>query len=585
MNNDFLCCGVPGLATWGKKVGRKWDQLKRSDSSELLAASPGRRRHWSPHSAAAPAPAPQGGAPRARRISRVESLRNLFVRGGASAPVSLPKEKPVTNNNNIHVARNAQENGAEWVKEECQKGITDLYQLNELLISHCNKKSKEGGTKPPKARKRALTEPLSENPLEEQNLLELILSHQSSLGINGKDSENTLKSLSYDDLLATFKDLTRNEQINLLQKSTLSLDDSSKTGENQRSQLSVLPEENLVGSPVPGRSIGKRRLVDNRGSCEELPRRGRKSVTLKQRPDSTPIMPGSQMDVLCSLLSNLVMVKADESGYESDSTRAGSDSPRGSIKSSISDAQGHRKIISRTNSNTSFIADQKNSILENTKIEPQTQTKCCKDAKETKCDNAKIVSEMLPNSEEDVDDVFFPSDTKPTNSGPRDLSPANETDEEKLSFSRKRNAKINIGIRRGDVKSVGISLGYRKPSPSSQSEESKSERVVESKEISLQSLLCDRCKPVSEVESKPPATHLNLYQRFLSSKAQQLASHSEDKEFRSMRFTKDHTGELGVYIERKDPTARSACYVISYIEPGGVMHRSVSPSLTSCHRC
>lgn len=38
-----------GISTWGRKVGRRWDQLKRSDSSELLAVSGRRRRHWSPN--------------------------------------------------------------------------------------------------------------------------------------------------------------------------------------------------------------------------------------------------------------------------------------------------------------------------------------------------------------------------------------------------------------------------------------------------------------------------------------------------------------------------------------------------------
>lgn len=39
---------VTGISTWGRKVGRRWDQLKRSDSSELLSVS-GRRRRWSPN--------------------------------------------------------------------------------------------------------------------------------------------------------------------------------------------------------------------------------------------------------------------------------------------------------------------------------------------------------------------------------------------------------------------------------------------------------------------------------------------------------------------------------------------------------
>lgn len=534
----------PGLATWGKKVGRKWDQLKRSDSSELLANSAGRRRHWSPNSAATPPthPPTAPAVPRARRVSRVESLRNLFVRGGISSPGVQNKEKTVNNN----VIKRAQGNGPEWVKEECQKGISDLYQLNELLISECNKQTKSSSAKPPKGRKRALTEPVPENPLEEHCLVEYILSHQASAG---KETENTLKSLSYDDLLATFKDLSRADQLNILKKSTQSLDEQNMGSyENQKSQLSVLPEESSIASPIPSRTIGKRRIVDlkdSRGSCEELPRRGRKTIVLKQRPDSTPILPGSQMDVLCSLLSNLLVVKADESGYESDSTRAGSDSPRGSIKSSISDVQIPRKVVTRTNSNTSFITEQEELMTETSKREPSLNTYCCKEAVETKCDDAKLISGKL--SEENLDDVFHPNDTK-AKVNIRDLSPANETDEEKLSFSRKRNAKINIGIRRGDVKSVG--LGYRK-STGSQSGDNKSERIVDSKDISLQSLLCNRCKPTpNETGRNSPATHQNLYQRFLNSKAQQAVpplttntstSHLEDKEFRSMRYVVTHT--------------------------------------------
>ncbi|XP_054278483.1 uncharacterized protein LOC128996955 isoform X3 [Macrosteles quadrilineatus] len=575
-----------GLSTWGKKVGRKWDQLKRSDSSELLAASPGRRRNWSPNTSS-PAPPPSSAAPpRARRISRVESLRNLFVRGGVNSLTNVQNKEKTINNNTI---KNVQENGTEWVKEECQKGISDLYQLNEML-EEC-KKGKESTTKPVKCRKRALTEPVPENPLEEHCLLEYILSHQSLQGIAGKETENNLKSLSYDDLLATFKDLTTAEQMNLLKKSTLSLDERNSGCEKSRSHLSVLPEENSSVSPVPGRSIGKIRLVDNkecRSSNEELTRRGRKNSTLKPRPDSTPV-PGSQLETLCSLLNNLLLVKADESGYESDSTRAGSDSPRGSIKSSISDVQLPRKIVTRTNSNTSFIAEKENAASEKLQADLKQSSFCCEEVNETKCDDAKLISGQV--NEESFDDVFYSNDTSKPNGNPlpnglRDLSPANETDEEKLSFSRKRNAKINIGIRRGDVKSVGLSLGYRKPSPSSQSEEIKGERGIDSKDISLQSLLCNRCKPTTEIQTKTtPSSNFNLYQRFLSNKAQQISvahssvppssssSYRDDKEFKSMRFTKDHTGELGVYIERKDPAARSACYVISYIEPGGVMHR------------
>ncbi|KAF4530169.1 hypothetical protein B566_EDAN001428 [Ephemera danica] len=81
-----------GLSTWGKKVGRKWEQLRRSDSAELLAVSPGRRRHWSPNKVQQQTStqqqqqqqSQQGSLAARRRVSRVESLRNLFQRHQAS---------------------------------------------------------------------------------------------------------------------------------------------------------------------------------------------------------------------------------------------------------------------------------------------------------------------------------------------------------------------------------------------------------------------------------------------------------------------------------------------------------------------
>lgn len=75
-----------GLSTWSKKVGRKWDQLKRSDSSEFLSISTSRTGNWSPNTSALNTSTEKvngGGGTTQRirkRISRVESLRNLFLR-------------------------------------------------------------------------------------------------------------------------------------------------------------------------------------------------------------------------------------------------------------------------------------------------------------------------------------------------------------------------------------------------------------------------------------------------------------------------------------------------------------------------
>lgn len=474
--------------------------------------------------------------------------------------------------------KNTQDNGTDWIKEECQKGISDLYQLDELLVSENSKQfRKDKDCDIIKNRKRVLSEPVEENPLEEQCLLEYLLNHHLSLGTGGKDCENSLKSLSYDDLLASFKDLNGSEQLKLLKTSSLPLSEwGAKNVIGRRSQLSVLPEENSGSSPMQSKNNSKKRIlsIDNKGSCEELPRRGRKHIPLKSRPESTPSIAKSQMENLCTLLNNLLIVKADESGYESDSTRAGSDSPRGSIKSTASDIIPQR-TVTRTDTDSSFNIEKEANY--NKKENDITNSNvCCAERNETRCDDAKIISGKILSESDEYDDVFYSKDDVNNKKTEGDINSTNETDEEKLSFSRKRNAKINLGIRRGDVKSLG---GYRKHSLNSHSEESaEKEGCGDSTEMQLQTICCNKYKSlVNDIKTQDElqpmsSTRTHLNPRFINNRNHQTVR-PEDKEFKSMRFSKDHTGELGVYIERKDPSARSSCYVISYIEPGGVMHR------------
>nr|CAD7206047.1 unnamed protein product [Timema douglasi] len=332
-----------GLATWGKKVGRKWEQLRRSDSSELLTVSPGRRRHWSPNNTPA---SHSAGTSRTRRISRVESLRNLFVRADPQ--------------------RVAPPGDAERVKEECQKGLADLYQLNALLEEKNPRRS-----------------------LEEQQLL-----------------DHLERALSCEDLLSSPSSV--------------------------KSKLSVLDEET-------GRRSGRERAVSV--GCDET----------RVRNAQSPL----SVNELCLFLNNLLL-RADESGYESDSTRAGSDSPRGSIKSSTSDFQTAPRPVPRGASS----ADDLTSSL---------------------CSQVEDIGVI---SEEDVETTPVP----------------------KLSFSRKRNSKINTGIRR------------------------------------------------------PP--HVSF-----------SSSTFLEREFKTLRLARSDVGELGVHVEKKDSTGRSACYVITRVEPGGPADR------------
>ncbi|KRT79527.1 PDZ domain-containing protein [Oryctes borbonicus] len=72
------------LVTWGKKVGEKWEKIKRGDSSEMLSLASGKRKNWTPnqqptsilfHNDAASIPQSTF-----KKISRVESLKSLFSR-------------------------------------------------------------------------------------------------------------------------------------------------------------------------------------------------------------------------------------------------------------------------------------------------------------------------------------------------------------------------------------------------------------------------------------------------------------------------------------------------------------------------
>lgn len=111
---------------------------------------------------------------------------------------------------------------------------------------------------------------IDENPLEEQCILDYLISNKKSLGL--EQSVDDLQTLSYEDLLKVLNKVT------------------SRANENS----------NLKNRRRRHTSFGETLMINN---VED---------------------------------KNRVVIKADESGYESDSTRNGGDSPRGSIKSKSS---------------------------------------------------------------------------------------------------------------------------------------------------------------------------------------------------------------------------------------------------------
>ncbi|KAJ1526387.1 hypothetical protein ONE63_009529 [Megalurothrips usitatus] len=172
----------------------------------------------------------------------------------------------------------------------------------------------------------------------------------------------TSGTLSYEDLVAAVRASASDTDPERLRYAALlslwQLDDDP-VADDGHSRLSVLAEEShSAGGRTPersnsaasGRGLGviKRRhnsvtegsagaglgpgaglrLRAGSSSCENL--LSSTSTTLATATALAP--PQLSVDDLCVFLNNLLLVKSDESGYESDSTRNGSESPRGSIR-------------------------------------------------------------------------------------------------------------------------------------------------------------------------------------------------------------------------------------------------------------
>lgn len=236
------------MATWGKKVGRKWDQLKRSDSSEILQVSSNRRRQWSPLSKAN------------LKNQDIELHQNYIDKLHHNQNKRLSRIESIKSIEKTHTA---EEKDQDWLKDKCQKGLEDLYAMET-----------PPDTKIPShqiisMQRTRLSVDIAENPLEEHCILEYLIANKNALGLE----INNLEALSYEDLLKVFNNVKNRSGDNLYNK-------------NRRRRHTSF-EESLITT----------------NKFDEKSR---------------------------------VVIKADESGYESDSTRNGGDSPRGSIKSQSS---------------------------------------------------------------------------------------------------------------------------------------------------------------------------------------------------------------------------------------------------------
>nr|XP_018913743.1 PREDICTED: uncharacterized protein LOC109041776 [Bemisia tabaci] len=625
------------LSTWGKKVGKKLDKMKRADSSEILSSA-GRRKNWSP--SPVPSNMPNGQTSRAKRISRVESLRNLFSRGGANNHAVKKPTKPCENE--------------EWLKEECQRGITDLYQLDKVLMP--NRERHSGKTS--NSRRRVLSESVTESFLEEQYLVEYLLSHKNTMGLSDENHnlEKGLKTLSYDDLLTAFETLKERDRIKA-QNSRLS-----------GTALDLWKRNNDSGGVIPNGSFNYLDSLTREGGNYDRPKTNRSAS--EDCDNRSPKFPKVQFKSNCKsesdaglyssvessvnnlgkILTNMLYVKADESGYESDSTKNGADSPRNSMKSTASTCSNDPAILSSH-------APRKN---------------CCQPEQLVKCDDAKLVlnhgsvdpkflavepgikcnktdEEKLSLSKIHVPRSRFLSAQEErsscggrksrcdSRSNPEDRSsllgskfaqmdgrkshPGSIPSPDHQTFRRNsissieergfrlrsvlepdnskpptnnRRTIVDIVANRSPVRDIG-GVSYLRHSTLELPVEGRyqPDRVVSNKQVFQDSLVCKNCKPLQKsLEGAAwPACQSSLYYQFLKNRSSKkppanpttrTATSSsggsvKQKELKRIRLMKDETGELGIYIERQDPSRSAASsFMISYIEPNGVVDSTLS---------
>lgn len=483
----FPCLFCPaGLSTWGRKVGRRWDQIKRSDSIEFLDSS--KKRQWTPTKMAPPANGyvPNGVSSqpngRGKRVSRVESLRNLFTRGASSISFyQLQKNSTTTTNDAASKRYPSSQNSNEWLKDRCQEGICDLYEMEETL--HKGMRVDNGGdaSKQHRSRRRVASESLRENPLEQQYLVEYLvqrssLTELSSLG----GAESQLKALSYDDLYAMFKELSAKEGVRWLPANG-----SANVEPESRKPPVKVGHQNKITAKRRHTTYDFANIVNRIRSKEScggmVAATSTTSMTTSCISTTATNELDNSVDRLYTLLNNFLMLKAEESGYESDSTRnGGGDSPRGSIKSNLS-------------------------------------------------------NELKPTEVQQVDEVSCTPCTPCVPPLPKMAA---------APFTRQR----NICNRR--EKPGGMQKGFFL-------------RPTES----LKSLLPEESKLCSTVAYQP-ATYLGQEQRFGHHKTD-----SNDREFKCMRFVKTPGDQLGIYVEKVDPSVMSSPYIITSIDPGSVIDR------------
>lgn len=236
----------------------------------MLSVTSGRRRHWTPTPKVSPVPSCSSDI---KRISRVESLRNLFSRSDKASDSEADNRSDSESYDTRKITRKSTLRAKKRIKSVSDNIALNQQQLTDYLSL------------------------LQLNPEEFQDMLNDFTSNEP---------KRTHKSRRLD-ILSEERATPKQSRKFKAVRNMFSLRSSSKSDD----------ENDVKPSHTRNRSVSSSSLTN----LNEFLTNNKKALSLSE----------------ISSVLNSIIIKSDESGYGSDSTRTGTESPGGSIKSHISD--------------------------------------------------------------------------------------------------------------------------------------------------------------------------------------------------------------------------------------------------------
>lgn len=477
-----------GISTWGRKLGRTIDQLKRSESSELLSGS-GRRRRWSPNrKSCGDVPnekklnfSPSPDQLKSKRVSRVESLRN-FLRG-----------------------------------------------------SERNNNATENKTK-------SLT-------IEEEDLSKYRLDKAHSEGVLKCSTKTSDCGHNYDVLRRRRDALYRSIQ-NL----------QNKVPELDKLEIEITRRRGIV----------KRNLFNSRNECDFNANENINNNNVKiERPKSA--MPGGVEDLL-----NNLKLGCDESGYDSDSTRTGADSPDGEQSAQHSSPRKF-SITSEDYQGVDLSANDSSKKFENSSAEEtlKNEDNTLKDEKATlKNDEMHNASKVILLAEDTLNDTAITLIATNNHCLKKDVSPARS---KSLKSMKIRHSEMLFKTPKSKMRKNFPTSNLLENADSPCRDTPPSLKCCEKEETNLIQYYNPK-RSRSDMESEILENPKRKLKRKGLSNSQPTRTQAPSmkklirRELKTMKLMVQVPGNLGIFLERKE--AVRPFYIISMMDPNGEAAKS-----------